>query len=112
QIPVERLEDPRVTACCQVAENGVVQSELGLGDEMKEVVREPAVVADRPAPEIGTAVAVHFDCVPPVALLDERDLHWSALRTKNLYWRPSKVVSPLGVNPSFSRLRNAGALSG
>jgi hypothetical protein len=79
---------------------------------MEQVVRKPVVVADRAAPEIGKAVAADLDPVPPLVLLDERDLHWSDLRTKNLYCRPSKVVSPLGVNPSFSRLRKAAELSG
>src|SRR5439155_20326271 len=89
QLRVERLEDPRVAAGGEIAEDGAVQSELGLGDEVKEVVREPGVVADRPAPAIGIAVAVHFDRVLALALLDERDLPVSDLRTKNWYWRRS-----------------------
>jgi hypothetical protein len=61
QIPVERLKDPRVTACCQIAEDGTVQSERRLGDDVEQVVRKPVVVADRPAPEIGIAVAADLD---------------------------------------------------
>jgi len=83
QLRVERLEDPRVAAGGEVAEHASVEAVLRLRNEVEEIVREPVVVADRPAPEVGIAVATHLDGVPPLPFLDERDLHPAGLLVKN-----------------------------
>jgi hypothetical protein len=108
---VRRLEDAGIATRGEIAEDGAVEPELGLGDEVEEVVRQEVVVADRPAPEVWIAFALDLDGVAAGAFLDERDLHRAA-RAKNAYRRPSNVISPCGVNSSFWRTCNAAALSG
>ena len=82
QLLVHRLEDPRVAAGGEVAEYATLEAELGLRDEVEQVVGQPVVVADRSAPQVGIAVAADLHRVPLLSDPAERDLHCAVL-TKN-----------------------------